>query len=98
MRRILPACVLMWTMSTATHAETPVIDDWKGTQAQTASAQEAGRHSVSIDATVKTTSATPVDKPLIDGMAAGSTIGPVPDKPWLCLILSSQLTDTDENR
>ena len=96
MRRILPACVLMWTVSTATHAETPVIDDWKGTQAQTASAQESGRHSVSIDATVKTTSATPVDKPQIDGMAAGSTIGPLPDKPWLWRILRTQWTDADE--
>ena len=96
MRRILPACVLMWTVSTATHAETPVIDDWKGTQAQTASAQESGRHSVSIDATVKTTSATPVDKPLIDGMAAGSTIGPLSDKPWLWRILRTQWTDADE--
>ena len=96
MRRILPACVLMWTVTTATHAETPVIDDWKGTQAQTASAQESGRHSVSIDATVKTTSATPVDKPLIDGMAAGSTIGPLSDKPWLWRILRTQWTDADE--
>jgi hypothetical protein len=84
-------------MSATANAETPVMDDWKAGQTHGASTLAPGRHSVSVNSAVKTTSAAvPADRSLVDGKTADAAVGPLPGKPWVWRILRLEWTEADE--
>ncbi len=100
MRRILPACVLIWGMTGPASAESApqgnTLDEWKAGQSRTVSAQMPIAQDGLVATAVKTSSAIPAEKPVVDGAAAVQPMMLVPGKPWTWRIVRLEWTGADE--